>query len=59
MTDELKIEMSESDLENFTRFLGQNAPELEAGPVRGVSAGFQREPILIAVVLALGGPVVI
>lgn len=58
----IKIEMSSSDdlvsLRNY--LLEHGSEELEEPEeIQEVSAGFQREPLLIAVIVALGGPVII
>jgi hypothetical protein len=57
---ELKIEMDPEDLVDFRYFLLEKGSDnLDLTPIHKVTAGFQREPILIALVVALGGPVII
>ena len=58
----IKIEMSSSDdLVSLRNYLLENGSEdlEEPGEIQEVSAGFQREPLLIAVIVALGGPVIV
>ena len=57
--DELRIEMSRDDLEDLRSFLLESGgDELEVQELNEISSGFQRQPILIALVVALGGPIV-
>jgi len=58
----IKIEMSSSDdLVSLRNYLLENGSEdlEEPGEIQEVSAGFQREPLLIAVIVALGGHVIV
>jgi hypothetical protein len=57
--DELMIEMPREDLKDLRSFLLEKGPDnLDVQDLNQISPGVQREPILIALVIALGGPVV-
>lgn len=58
--DELKIEIPHrEDLLDLQQFLLSNLmDEIEIQEINEISSGFNREPLLIALVIALGGPVV-
>lgn len=57
---EIKVEMPSEELAEFRNFLlEKGSEELELQEIHEVSSGFQREPILIALVVALGGPVLV
>ena len=57
----LYIEASTEALEDFRKFAFDSSPQIARAfrPVNAQSAGFQREPVLIALVVALGGPVLV
>lgn len=58
----IKVEMSSSeDLISLRNYLLEHGSENLEEPeeIQQVSAGFQREPLLIAVIVALGGPVIV
>jgi hypothetical protein len=57
----LYIEAPTEVLEDFRKFAFDNSPKVAQAfrPVNSQSPGFQREPIVISLVLALGGPVVV
>lgn len=57
---EIKIEMASEDLADFRNFLlEKGSDELEPQEINEVSPGFQREPIIISLVVVLGGPVIV
>ena len=57
---EVKIEMPPEDLVDFRNFLlEKGSKELEPQEINEISAGFEREPIIIGLVVALGGPVLV
>lgn len=54
---EVRVEMSADDLKSFRKFLVERGTgDLEPYDITDPSAGHQREPILIAIIVALGGP---
>jgi hypothetical protein len=58
--DELKIEMKPEDLLDLRSFLIEHSnKEINLQEITSQSAGFQREPLIIAIVVALGGPIIV
>jgi hypothetical protein len=57
----LHIEGSQEALEEFRKFIFDESPELARAirPINMQSPGIQREPIVISLVVALGGPVIV
>ena len=59
MTEDLVLEGSPDDLEELRELLEQEfGPDAAVQPITSSEAGQLREPILIALIVALGGPVV-
>jgi hypothetical protein len=56
----IKIEMSDpKSLQEFQEFVYEKEPELMVDEVYDMTPGFNREPIAVAVIIALGGPVIL
>ena len=56
--NQLKIEMPSNDLKDLRSFLLNAGDELEVEELNEITPGFNREPIVIALIVALGGPIV-
>lgn len=57
---EVKIEMEPGELVSLRNYLLKHGSEaLEPQEIQEVSPGLQREPILISLIVALGGPVIV
>jgi len=57
----LHIEGQPEVIEEFRKFVFDESPEVARAlrPVHAMTPGFQREPLVIALVVALGGPVIV
>jgi hypothetical protein len=56
--EEVRIAMPPQDLADFRDYLLTHGSNLDPEEIHEISPGFNREPIIIALVVALGGPVV-
>jgi hypothetical protein len=56
---EIQIQASPDDLEDLRQFLYQEASDIELQEISSTAPGELREPILISLIVALGGPVVV
>ncbi|MGV7223659.1 MAG: hypothetical protein ACQ9MH_19290 [Nitrospinales bacterium] len=57
---EVKIEMDSDELISLRDYmLKHGSKDLEPQEIQEVSSGFLREPILISLIVALGGPVIV
>jgi hypothetical protein len=55
---ELKIEMDRTSLLDLRAFILENSQNIDIEELNDISPGFHKEPLIIALIVALGGPVV-
>jgi len=58
--EEIKVLMPPEELSDFRNFLlDRGSEELEPQRIHEISGGFAREPIIIGLVVAFGGPILV
>jgi hypothetical protein len=51
--------MPPEDLSDFRTFILNSSDKIDPQEIHSISAGFEKEPILISLIIALGGPVIV